>query len=77
MQEIPQGLYVSPHGLLLLWKNTSENIELFVCAVRTDFTDTDLLKELCKVHLNKTPDNENQNKNYIIWSYGLEPSHFL
>ncbi|CAK6954952.1 uncharacterized protein LOC124484256 [Scomber scombrus] len=77
MQEIPQCLYVSPHGLLLLWKNTSKDIESFVCAVRTDFNDIDLLMESCRLHLNRIPDNTDQNKNYIVWSYGFEPSHFF
>ena len=39
LQEVPRNIFISPHGILLLWKTTSDNIEPFVCAVRNYFSD--------------------------------------
>ncbi|CAJ1067426.1 Hypothetical predicted protein [Xyrichtys novacula] len=77
MEEIPQRFFMSPKGLVLLWKNKEGVLHFFICAVRTDFGDMDHLLISCQDYLKRTPDQIDQNKDYIIWSYGPEPTHFF
>ena len=77
MDENTQCFYMSPNGLVLLWKTTTKEIRFFICAVRTDFTDVDPLVTSCIEHLEKVPDNKDQNNSYVIWSYNVEPTHFF
>ena len=77
MDENTPCFYMSPNGLVLLWKTTTKEIRFFVCAVRTDFTDIDPLVKSCIEYLEKVPDNKDQNKDYVIWSYNVEPTHFF
>ena len=77
MEETPQCFFMSPQGVVLLWKDKSNDIQPFICAVGTDFNDIDPLLKSCSVYLEKTPENKDQNKDFAIWSYGFEPTHFF
>ncbi|XP_046901068.1 uncharacterized protein LOC124484256 [Hypomesus transpacificus] len=77
LQEVPRNIFISPHGILLLWKTTSGNIETFVCAVRNDFSDVPHFNDSCTQYLLKSPDQEETHKSCVIWTYGVEPTHFF
>lgn len=77
LKEVPHCFYASPHGMLLLWKTTSDKISSFVIAVRTDFNDVELLLNSFYQHLDMTPDNTDQGKDFIVWSYGKDPTCFF
>ena len=75
IQEVPRNIFISPPGILLLWKNASDIIETFVCVVISDFTDVTSLIDYFNQYLLMPLDHEEHHKSSVIWTYGLEPTH--
>ena len=48
-----------------------------MCAVRNDFPDVPHLMDTYKQYLVKSPDTEESYKSCIVWTYGLEHTHFF